>query len=396
MFLTIITFIIILAVLVFVHEIGHFFVARIFGVRCDEFGFGYPPRIFGIYKNHNSKWKFVWRNKDVTDAKSTVYSLNWIPLGGFVKIKGIEDFPGEKGSNNQGAGNSFAEQKAWKRACILSAGVVMNVVLAGVIISLGLMIGMPQVVDNASPLAEVKDKKVQVFEVLPNTPAQTAGLQVGDVITNIDGTEVRDVAFLQDYTDRHANQTVRYTIMRLDEKMDKYAVPVMMNDVGRSGIGVSISTVGTVKYPWYQAIWQGFKITFITFWAIVVAIFGVLKGLFMGHGAESISGPVGIAKMTGQMARMGFVYVLQFTAILSLNLAILNFLPIPALDGGRILFLIIEKIKRSPVKKQTEALIHNIGFMVLMLLIVLVTFKDINSLGCITCKLSSWWNSIVH
>ncbi|PIR58313.1 MAG: RIP metalloprotease RseP, partial [Parcubacteria group bacterium CG10_big_fil_rev_8_21_14_0_10_35_15] len=357
---------------------------------------GYPPRIFGFYKNTDNKWKWRWGGREVTDAKSTVYSLNLIPLGGFVKIKGIEDFPGEKPSSDQSGGNSFAEQKAWKRAFILSAGVMMNVVLAGIIISIGLMIGMPQLTDDLSSKAKVGERDVQVFSVLPNSAAETAGFKPGDVILAIDGSDMFSLERLQDYTDTHANQTLRYTIKRMDEQMEKYAVPTMMEDVGRAGIGLSIGEIAMVKYPWYLAIWEGFKITFVTFWAIVVAIFGVLKGLLMGQGAESVSGPVGIATMTGQMARMGFVYVLQFTAILSLNLAILNFLPIPALDGGRILFLIIEKIKGRPVKKETEALIHNIGFIILILLIIVITFKDVSNLGCLSCKISAWWNSIIN
>ena len=393
---TFIIFVLVLGILVLAHESGHFFVARSFGVKCDEFGIGFPPRMFGVYKNQENKWRFFWGRKQIKDAQSTIYSLNWIPLGGFVKIKGIEDFPGEEKSEDQGENNSFAEKAIWKRVSILSAGVIMNIVLAGIIISIGLMIGMPQITDDAGTQGQVQNSVVQVFDVFPNTPAKEAGLQMGDIILSVNGQSFDNLTALQDYTDKHVNEKLDYRIKRLDKELDQEITPKIMDATHRGGIGVSIAEIGIVSYPWYIAIIRGFKTTFVMLWTIFVAILMVLKGLFTGHGAGDISGPVGIATMTGQMARMGIIYLLQFTALLSLNLAILNFLPIPALDGGRVLFLIIEKIKGKPVKKETEAMIHNIGFILLMLLIVAVTFKDIGNLGCLSCKITSWWNSLVH
>ena len=137
-----------------------------------------------------------------------------------------------------------------------------------------------------------------------------------------------------------------------------------------------------VKYPWHLAIAEGIKTTIVLTWLIMVAFYELIKGLFVGQGVSAdLAGPVGIAVITGQVARMGFVYILQFTALLSINLAIINFLPIPALDGGRVLFLIIEKFKGSPVKKEIETAIHNIGFSLLMLLVLIVTFRDVARFG---------------
>lgn len=155
-----------------------------------------------------------------------------------------------------------------------------------------------------------------------------------------------------------------------------------MAETGKGGIGVAISEVGMVKYPWYYAIWEGFKTTFMMVWAILVAFYELFKGLILGHGVSAdVAGPVGIAVLTGQVARMGVIYIMQFTAMLSINLAIINFLPLPALDGGRVLFLIIEKIKGRPVKRELEAAIHNIGFMLLMVLVLLITFRDVMKFG---------------
>jgi regulator of sigma E protease len=190
---------------------------------------------------------------------------------------------------------------------------------------------------------------------------------------------------LQDYIKDKNGQEVSYLILRGQEEINLNITPVVNEEIreeGKAGIGIAIVTTGLVKYPWYYAIWEGIKNTFILTWTILVAFFDLIVGIFSGKGVGAdIAGPVGIASLTGQVARMGFVYVLQFTALLSINLAILNFLPFPALDGGRVVFLLIEKIKGSPVKKEVEALIHNTGFALLMLLVLIVTIKDLSGLG---------------
>ncbi len=149
-------------------------------------------------------------------------------------------------------------------------------------------------------------------------------------------------------------------------------------EAGNGSLGVAILSTGLVKYPWYQAIWEGLKVSMLLLWAIIVAFFELIRNLIISQPIDAeIAGPVGIADLTGQFARMGFTYLLQFTALLSLNLAVLNILPFPALDGGRLVFLAIEKIKGSPVKQDIELAIHNLGFIALMMLVLVVTFKDI-------------------
>lgn len=372
--LTIITFIIILSVLVFVHEVGHFVVARRFGVKAEEFGLGFPPRAFGFYKSTEGKWKFFFGNKDVQDAADTVYSINWIPLGGFVKIKG------ENGDNEDP--DSFMNKKIWQRASILAAGVSMNMILAAALLSVGFMIGLPQALDGVNKKAEVSNRNIQIIEVLPESPAAKSGLKFGDSIISVNGNKFINNSELQGFVNGKVNQELEYKVKRGAEEKSFKVTPEVMKETGKGGIGIAIAETGTVKYPWYMAVWEGTKATVLLTWLIIVALYELLKNLILGNGVTAdIAGPVGIATMTGQAARMGLVYVIQFAALLSINLAIVNFLPIPALDGGRILFLIIEKIKRRPVRRELEALLHNIGFILLMALVVLVTFRDVMKLG---------------
>ena len=371
MFFTLITFLIVLSILVFVHELGHFLAARYFSVKAEEFGFGFPPRAIGFYKDFNGKWKKVRGNKEVRDAADTIWSLNWIPLGGFVKIKG------EDGGNNDP--DSFSTKKAWQRAIILLAGVTMNILLAAVLFSFGFMIGLPQNLDNDfNPRAQITDKQIQVIQVLPNSPAQKAGVQIGDIIKSINNIEFYNFNDLQRYVREHINEELEYKIIRGDKEIQLKIKPQILSETEKGGIGVAIAEVGLVRYPFYIAFWEGIKSAIFLTWAIILAFYELLKNLIMGNGLNAeVAGPVGIAALTGQMARMGISYLIQFTALLSINLAIINAFPFPALDGGRLLFLVVEKIKGSPVKRELENTIHYIGFALLMLLVVVVTFKDV-------------------
>jgi len=370
---TIIIFLLVLGLLVFVHELGHFLVARKNGVKAEEFGFGFPPRILGVYKNKEDKWKQVRGAKEVKDAKSTIYSFNWIPLGGFVKIKG------ESGQNKEDK-DSFAHKPVWRRALILVAGVVMNIMLAGVLISVGYMIGFPDSTANLPKSAQVSGQQVQIVQIMPDSAAESADIKAGDVVVSVDGESIDSEIELQELIRARANEEVDLVLKRQDKTMNLIVSPDV-KDNGQGSLGVAIVSSGIVKYPFFQSIWQGFKVAFLLLGAIFVAFFELIKNLFVGAPISAeIAGPIGIADMTGNYARMGFSYLLQFTALLSLNLAVINILPFPALDGGRILFLVIEKIKGSPVKQEVENVIHNLGFILLMLLVLLVTFKDVSRL----------------
>ena len=374
--ITLLVFLIILSLLVFVHELGHFMVARKFGIRVDEFGLGFPPRAFGMYKDENGKWIKVAGNKEVKNIPGTLYSINWVPLGGFVKIKG------ENGEDSD-AKDSFASKKIWKRISVLSAGVTMNVLLAAILLSIGLMIGLPQALDETKTnTLTVRDPRIQVITVVDNSPAIVAGIEPGDSIVSVNNEDVFSITKINEIISENGNKEIPIIIRRGDNELEKTITP--SNIEGEEGVLMGVSLVGTgvVSYPWYKAIIEGFVLTYNLLIAIVMAFYTIIRDLIIGTAVETdIAGPVGIAVLTGQVVKMGFIYVLQFAALLSLNLAIINFLPIPALDGGRVFFLLIEKIRGKALNARLEGIIHTAGFAFLMLLVVLVTFRDISKFG---------------
>lgn len=358
--LTFIIFIAVLALLVLVHEAGHFFVARRAGVRVDEFGFGFPPRLF-----------------KVGTKAGTVYSINIIPLGGFVKIKG------EEGQDKEDV-DSFAHKKPWVRSLILSAGVFMNVALAAVLLSVGFMIGIPAVIGDDLPTgARITNQEVGVIEVLPDSPAAKAGIQGGDAIARVNDELVanQEDAFTK-ISSAAAQGVVRIEVKRGKEIKTFALEPIVIPEVGRPAIGVGLVDMGLVHLPWYRAIPEGIIATGMFLWDILRSFGALVAGAFRGAPiADQLSGPVGIAVMTGQAARLGISYLLQTTALLSLNLALVNALPIPALDGGRLLFVAIEKLRRGKaVSKNAERWMHTIGLALLLLLVIAVTAKDIGRL----------------
>jgi len=254
----------------------------------------------------------------------------------------------------------------------------MNFLLCAVLFSFGFAIGLPQAVDQtALEQGIVKDYKVQVVSLLDGQPAKEAGIKMGDVILSIDEQEIKGVKNLLEYTSVRIGQTADYKIQRGGEILLK---EIEITDIGegRGGIGIGLVETGIVSYPVHRAAWEGFKLTGYLTKEIVFAFGNILQNLVVGKPAGvQVSGPVGIAVLTGQVAQLGFIYILQFTALLSLNLAIINFIPFPALDGGRLLFLGIEKIRKKPVSQKIESIVHAAGFALLMLLVIIITFQDV-------------------
>jgi len=353
---TLIIFFIVLSVLVLVHEWGHFVVARRAGVKVEEFGLGFPPRLF------------AWQRGE------TLYSINLIPFGGFVKIFG-EDTADikEKGS--------FGSIKIYKRAQVLVAGVIMNFLLAVVLLALVSGLGRPTIIDETNE-AVAKDIGVQVLQVLPKTPAADANFKAGDKIEKaaIRGEEVvlANVESFQEFVQNHQGEEIEVTVARREGVVTLLVTPRIDVPDGEGPIGISLARVGLVSSPWWRALWDGLVVTINLTITIFVLIVQLLAGLITGNSlVANLAGPIGIATLTGEAARLGLVYLLQFTALLSINLAILNILPFPALDGGRLVFLAIEKIKGRPVKKEIEQAVNLVGFALLLLLMIIVTWQDI-------------------
>jgi regulator of sigma E protease len=358
MFLTIVVFILILGLIIFVHELGHFVLAKRAGVRIEEFGFGFPPRIFSIKKGE------------------TVYSLNLLPLGGFVKIYG-EDGKKKGGSDEQRA---FYNKPIGTRAKILIAGVTMNLLLAAFLLGLGYWIGLPSIVDDE--VSGLDEARVQITQVVFNSPAEEAGIKIGDTIRELRIGDyqlgIMKVGQVQEFIDAHRGEEIVVVIERGSQILEKKIVPRLTHPKDQGPLGIALARTAIVSYPWYQALAKGIVSTVNLTWLIVVA-FGKIIGQIITEGriAAEIAGPVGIFNLTGQAARLGFIYILQFTAILNINLAIINVLPFPALDGGRLLFLGIEKIKGSPISQKVENFAHTAGFVILILLMIAVTWRDI-------------------
>jgi len=354
-----------LSLLVFVHELGHFMAAKKMGVKVEEFGFGLPPKIFGIKKGE------------------TTYSINWLPIGGFVRLKG-EDGSGKSDKD------SFSYKKPWKKGIILVSGVIMNFILAFVILSIGLTLGYPQILEGTAieKFAKVKDEQIQILSIMEDSPAEASGIPPGAVIDNIDGMIFNTTEEIQDYINEKGGEKVLLGLRLEDGIVRKELFPMKvtddMKDLVRESqshiMGASLIKTGVVRYPFYAAVYKGAEMTLSLTKEIIAAFYSLIKNLiFTGKVSVPLTGPVGIAILTDQVAHMGFIYLLQFIAILSINLAIINISPFPALDGGRLLFLGIAKIKGKAIKRETENLAHNIGFFILLLLIVVITYKDIRT-----------------
>lgn len=352
----IIIFALVLGVLVLVHEIGHFVTARWMGVLVEEFGVGFPPRLLSITRNN------------------TVYSLNLIPLGGFVRIKG------ETGGDKNEV-NSFSHKTALQRSCILSAGVLMNFILAFVLLSIGFMYGVPQEIAPEKSSTAL-NAHILIVEVESNSPAFVAGIQPGDSIAGINEYVPKTPEDIIGYIQSHTDTELRISILRGSEKLDIRTRPALYGSHTSPILGIGTILAGTVRYGFFESWYRGAVATINLIAAVIVAFGGLLASLLQGKGiGEQVSGPVGVAVLTNQVAKLGIPYLINFTAMLSVNLGILNILPFPALDGGRVLFVMLEKIKGRPINARIENLFHSIGFALLILLIIFITYQDFVSYG---------------
>jgi regulator of sigma E protease len=254
----------------------------------------------------------------------------------------------------------------------------MNVVLAAFLLSIGFMVGFPTVL-NSSNVQSAHNIRFEVVAVAHNSPADTAGLAEGDSILTVDGQTFATVPDFQAYIAQHSTTPVTVSYQRSGAVSTTEVLPQALPETnGRPVLGVSLLQTGTIRYPIHQALIRGVAETWRLGREILVAFGGLFSNLIVKHEVPAdVAGPVGIAVLTGQVARLGIIYLLQFAALLSLNLAIINVLPFPALDGGRLLFVVIEKMRRKPNNERVEALVHQIGFTILIALVLLVTYQDV-------------------
>ena len=388
---TLIIFLLVLSVLVLVHEWGHFITAKKAGCKVYEFGIGFPPRLGGVYKDPKTgKWRWVWGSRgnklaetvggedraNPDEFPSTLYSVNWLPIGGFVKIKG------ENGEEAQDS-DSFGTKKIWQKLVILVAGVFMNVVLAGALLSIGFMLGLPTDVSDGVPAGAsvTGERYVVVGQVVGDSPADEAGLAAGDRIVQLDNEVITQSSQMIDYVNEKGATEIEVLVQRGDEDLTLVITPQIIEDINAGGkprLGLLLSDAAIIHYPWHSAIYHGFRSAVLGLITIFIAFYLLLRGLIFGQGmAFDVAGPVGIAQVVGTSARLGVNYLINTAAMISLSLAAINILPIPALDGGRALFVIIEGIIRKPVPKHYEQMAHTIGFVLLMILILVVTVRDV-------------------
>jgi len=337
-----------LSILILVHELGHFLAAKFFGVKVEEFGLGFPPRLFG---------------KRVGE---TVYSVNLLPFGGFVKIFG------EDGGEKPPTKESFASQPVWRRSIIILSGVIMNIFLGWLVFSMVFFIGAPE--------------HLLIADVASESPAFSANLKSGDVILEVEHESQRlnDPIKSKDLIDlvkQSPSGLFLLKVMRGGEIIETSLSGRLTPPEGQGSLGVSLIDIGFPAEPFFKSFIKGFTSTVTMLGLVTVGFFNFFSKLFVSPEIiETIAGPVGIIVLSAQAGSLGLVYLFQLMAFISLNLAILNLIPFPALDGGRFLFLMIEKIKGSPISDRIQIALNAAGFVALIILMVLVTIRDVSKL----------------
>ena len=351
--LGILVFILVLSILVLVHELGHFFVAKRAGILVEEFGFGIPPRIFG---------------KKIGE---TIYSINLFPFGGFVRLHGENSEDEVKNVKR-----AFITQSKKVRTAIICAGVSMNFILAiFAFAAVYTFSGIPK--DTG---------EVKIIEVQDAGPAKSSGFKAGDVIVEVGNVKVYTSDEFVSEVNKYLDSEASFLVKREDDNQNiaLSAIPRKNPPKGEGALGVIVSNVDVYYPPVWQrpflGIYFGFKEALFWTGIIISGLFSMIKGLAGGIVPKDVAGPVGIYALTSQAASLGIFYLINFVGVLSVNLAILNILPIPALDGGRLLFVFIESVVGKKVVPKVENIVHTVGMALLLLLLLAITFNDIKRL----------------
>jgi len=334
------SFVILFGVVVFVHELGHFAVGKLARVRVDEFGFGYPPRLFTL-----GTWG------------GTTYTINAIPIGGFVKM----------GEEDDSRPDTMANQAWWVRAAAYLAGPVMNLVLALVCFLAVSMFGQ-----------QLLSGRVIIEQIAANSPAQSAGLQVGDYIVSVNGAEVDSSAELTELVARSVGAETSLGIERGGQRLTVSLVPRVNPPAGEGAMGVGINMTDiqatTVRYPLVQAVPLALRQTVGMVRALVEGLVGMVRGTVPAE----VTGPVGLYQFTGEVAKTGWANLTSLAALVSINLFVLNLLPIPPLDGFRLLLILVELLRGGRrVAPHTEGVVNAVGMLLLLALMAVVSYHDV-------------------
>lgn len=353
-----ILFILLLVLLILVHEFGHFIVAKAFGIRVDEFGIFFPPRLFA------RRWG------------ETEYSLNALPFGGFVKIFGerVED-----GATDP---RSLLHKSRWTQAAVIVAGVFFNFLFAWLALSAAYMVGIPTSAQHFG-VGEVRDVHTTITAVLPNSPAERAGVMAGDQV-EVARTGLAELPAgananeLQQFILEHQDESVVLSVLRNKEEKTFLAKPTEGLIPGHKALGISLDDIGVLQLPPHLALVQGAILGEQMTVAIMGGLWGLVSQLF--HGATDlagVAGPIGIAGIGATAVQQGFVSTILLMSLISINLAIINLLPIPGLDGGRLLFIAIEAVIRRPINERLATSLTIASFALLITLMLVVSYNDV-------------------
>lgn len=353
MIITLITFLLILGLLVFVHEWGHYWVAKRSGITVHEFAFGFKPRLFG--------WK----------RGETEYAINLIPLGGYVRLEGEQEDTGKKGS--------FLGKSLKARAAVLVAGVVMNALLAWALLTVTYIVGSYGLTHSFSQHAGLEhEAKVVVVDVVADSPAAQAGLVPGDIIVSIDGAAISSAPALTEVGKAKAGQSIAMVIERNGKEQTVSVTPRKDPPQGQGALGIGTGEARISRAPWYKAPGIALLEVGSQMKQSLVGFFGFLQQLVVKQEvSRDVSGIVGIGAATGVVRKLGIGPLMQFTALISTNLAIINLLPILPLDGGHLFFLGIESIRKKPVSEYYRNWIALAGLVAIVLLFLIVTYHDL-------------------
>lgn len=341
MLISLIIGIVALSVIILAHEVGHFVTAKASRVNVEEFGIGFPPRLFGVRQGE------------------TIYSVNAIPFGGFTKLAGQEDPQVPRSLAGKGIGT---------RILVLSAGSLMNLLLPFLLFSIAFMVPQSLVVGE-----------VMIEEVAPNSPAAMAGIEPGDTIVSLNEQPVRNFADLQRYTYLNLGEEVDLLIQRHDAVTEEIQIiPRWQPPEGEGAMGILVDMANPTTITKQEPLWRAIPMGIAECIETLALYKNGIISMIIGAAPATIAGPIGIVQLTTEAAKAGIAPLLEFAALISIILGLCNLFPLPALDGGRIIFVLLEWARRGKrVSPRVEGLIHSIGFIMLIGLLLVITYQDI-------------------